>query len=615
MPASARSQRVSIADVLRFVWSYWRELPVRFALIVGGVLTAVALEIQIPNQVARLTHAVEQFMDGAADLSPAWASLVALVALYFFVMLAQQFYLRLWMYFASEVMQKIVYDGFRRVQRFSTDWHANHFAGSTVRRITRGMWAYDSLADLIVVDLGPAFILLFGFSVAMALRDPWMGLFFVVSVGIFVCASSAMSLWYVAPANKVSNDADTAVGGALADAVTCNPVVKSFGAEDREDSRLFDVTGHWRRSARTAWTKSIDAGAAQSLMLMGLLGGLLSMVLALAGSGRASLADIMYVIATYFVVAGHLRTIGWQVRNLQRAVNELDDLVDVAHTIPQVPDAPGAREFVPGPGAIEFAGVGFRYRNQPDAVFSELDVRIAPGEKVALVGESGAGKTTFVKLVQRLYDVDRGVIRIDGQDVSRVTQDSLRRALALVPQEPILFHRTLAENIRYGRPGASDAEVVLAARQAHAHEFIERLESGYETLVGERGIKLSGGERQRVALARAILADAPILVLDEATSSLDSITEHWIQDAIRSLIEGRTAILIAHRLSTIRRVDRILVFEAGRIVEEGSHDALMANADGHYRRMFDMQTLGFIDDLADAPPARRQSWSAPASTV
>jgi ATP-binding cassette subfamily B protein len=348
---------------------------------------------------------------------------------------------------------------------------------------------------------------------------------------------------------------------------------------------------------------------------MGLLGALLSLVLVMAGSGRATLADAVYVITSYFVVSGHLRTIGWQVRNLQRAINELDDLVEFSRTPPDGRDAPGARPFEPGPGAIEFADVGFRYLNQSRATFEALDVSIAAGEKVALVGESGAGKTSFIKLVQRLYDIDHGSIRIDGQDISRVTQDSLRRSIALVPQEPILFHRSLAENIQYARPEATPQQVIEAAKRAHAHEFISRLESGYETLVGERGIKLSGGERQRVALARAILADAPILILDEATSSLDSITEHWIQDAIRTLIEERTAILIAHRLSTIRRVDRILVFASGKIVEQGTHGALMAKPDGHYRRMFDMQMLGFVDDLAAAPTPPSSPLAAPASTV
>ncbi len=215
------------------------------------------------------------------------------------------------------------------------------------------------------------------------------------------------------------------------------------------------------------------------------------------------------------------------------------------------------------------------------------------------MGESGSGKTTFVKLLQRLYDLDSGRILVDGQNIAQVTQESLRERVALVPQEPILFHRTLAENIAYAKPSATHDEIVTAARKAHAHEFIERLEQGYDTLVGERGIKLSGGERQRVAIARAILADCPILILDEATSSLDSVTESLIQDGISNLMEGRTAILVAHRLSTIRSVDRILVFSAGEIVESGSHRELMANASGHCRRMYDMQVLGSLDSEDD----------------
>ena len=596
-------ERVSVIDVIRFVWSYWRRLPLRFAAIVGGVLVTLALEIQIPAVSARLMSAVERFVNGQASIADAWAALGILVAIYLLLLLGQQLYLRLWMYFAAEVMQQITCDGFRRVQRFSTDWHTNHFAGSTVRRITRGMWAYDTLADLVVVDLGPSFALLIGFSVAIALRDPWMGLYFAVSVAVFVGASIVVSLVYVAPANKASNDADTAVGGALADAVTCNPVVKSFGAERREDLRLFETTGRWRHAARTAWSRSVDAGALQSLLLLGLLGGLLAMVLHMAETGRATLADIVYVITTYFVVAGRLRTVGWQVRNLQRAINELDDLVEVSRMAPDVRDAEDARPFRPGRGAIELDGVGFRYQSQRSPTFEALDLRVAPGEKVALVGESGAGKTTLVKLIPRLYDVDAGTIRIDGQDISQVTQESLRRAIAVVPQEPILFHRTLAENIRYARPEASEAELIRASRKAHAHDFITRLKDGYDTLVGERGIKLSGGERQRVAIARAILADSPILILDEATSSLDSITEHRIQQAIHSLLQGRTAILIAHRLSTIRQADRILVFRGGQIVEQGSHDELMARHEGQYRRLFDMQVLGLIDDVDAAQRA------------
>ncbi|MEQ8858059.1 MAG: ABC transporter ATP-binding protein [Pseudomonadales bacterium] len=592
------TERVAFVQVFAFVWGYWRQFPVRFTAICSGVLLAVYLEIQIPARSAELVTAIERFGSGGATLDGAWTAARWLLGTFAVVFAVRQIYLRVWVRFAADVMRRLVSDGFRRVQRFSADWHANHFAGATVRKISRGMWAYDTFADTTVVDLGPAVITLVGFSVAMFLREPVLGLYFAASVSIFIAVSVWLSLGYVAPANQASNDADTRLGGALADAVTCNTVIKSFGAERREAQRLDEVAGHWQARARVAWRRSMDSGAVQSLMIVALLGGLLAIVLSLAQSGDAGLADLIYVLTTYFIINGNLRNIGWQVRNLQRAANELDDLVEIAHTPPQVHDAPNAATLQATAGKIRFQRVTFRYANQPEPVLSNFDLRIAPGEKVALVGESGAGKTTLVKLLQRLYDVDGGQISIDGQDIAGVTQESLRQAISLVPQDPILFHRTLRENIRYGRPDASATEVEAAAKKAHAHEFIERLGDGYDTLVGERGIKLSGGERQRVAIARAILADAPILVLDEATSSLDSITEHYIQEAIATLMEGRTAILIAHRLSTVRQCDRILVFDRGRVVEAGSHDALMARPHGVYRGLFDMQSLGFVDSVA-----------------
>jgi ATP-binding cassette subfamily B protein len=236
-------------------------------------------------------------------------------------------------------------------------------------------------------------------------------------------------------------------------------------------------------------------------------------------------------------------------------------------------------------GEIAFRQVTFSYENQPEPLYDDFSLTIKAGEKVGLVGRSGSGKSTFVKLIERLYDIDNGTLAIDGQDIAALTQESLRQAIAIVPQEPILFHRSLAENIAYGRPEATMEEIVHAARRAHADEFINVLPLGYGTLVGERGIKLSGGERQRVALARAFLADAPILVLDEATSSLDSHTEALIQESIHALMQGRTTIVIAHRLSTIRDMDRILVFEKGRIVEDGPHARLMAEKDGRYRAL------------------------------
>ena len=286
-----------------------------------------------------------------------------------------------------------------------------------------------------------------------------------------------------------------------------------------------------------------------------------------------------------------LRDVGMHINNLQRAVNDMEELVAIHDEAIGIVDAADARPINITGGHIVFDQVTFHYGGHPAPLYDKLTVDIRPGERVGLVGRSGSGKTTFVKLVQRLYDVSGGRILIDGQDVAHATQQSLRSQIAIVQQDPILFHRSLAENIAYGRPGASMADIEQAARLANAHDFILRLPKAYGTLVGERGVKLSGGERQRVALARAFLADAPILILDEATSSLDSESEALIQQAMERLMKGRTSIVIAHRLSTVRSLDRILVFERGRIVEDGTHSTLLARPGGAYRALFERQAL------------------------
>jgi ATP-binding cassette subfamily B protein len=296
---------------------------------------------------------------------------------------------------------------------------------------------------------------------------------------------------------------------------------------------------------------------------------------------------VAFAISAFMLMAGYLRNMGENIRMLQKG---LDDTVDVAaymRTEPQVADAPGAEALrLDGAdaGEIRFDRVTFRYKSQPDAIYADFSLTIRQGERVALVGPTGSGKSTFVKLMQRLYDLDGGRILIGGQDIAHVTQVSLRQAIAVVPQDPALFHRTIAENIAYARPDATPDEIAAAARRARAHDFVMRLPKGYDTLVGERGVKLSGGERQRVAIARAFLADAPILILDEATSSLDVETERDVAAASEALMKGRTTIVIAHRLSTIRGADRILVFQDGRVVEEGRHADLVGQG-GAYARL------------------------------
>jgi ATP-binding cassette subfamily B protein len=304
------------------------------------------------------------------------------------------------------------------------------------------------------------------------------------------------------------------------------------------------------------------------------------------------------------MLQGYLREVGMHIRNLQRSVNDMEELVSLEKQHLGIEDRPGARPIVIDKGEIRFEHVTFHYGTLATALYDNFSVRIAPGERVGLVGHSGSGKTTFIKLIQRLYDVSGGRITIDGQDIAQVNQASLRSQIAIVQQEPVLFHRTLAENIAYARPGASHAEIERAAKLASAHDFIVALPNGYGTLVGERGIKLSGGERQRVAIARAFLADAPILILDEATSSLDSESEVLIQQAMERLMVGRTTLVVAHRLSTVRALDRLLVLDKGRIIEEGSHEALIQLENGLYRRLFERQALELIKGLSE-PDVRR----------
>jgi ATP-binding cassette subfamily B protein len=439
---------------------------------------------------------------------------------------------------------------------------------------------------------------LVGTVVLLAAHWPLLGLVMGVGALAYITLTVGLATRVLAPIARLSNQWDTKMGGVLADAIGTNAVVKAFGGESQEEALLARTVAKWHRRTRRTWMAFTWAGSGQLALLWLIRIAATGAALCLWSRGQASAGDMAYVVTSYLVLNGYLRDIGQYVHQLQRSVNEMEELVALHEEPLGVADRADARPIAIEAGAIRFEGVTFRYAGQDRPLYEHLTVTIPAGQRVGLVGPSGSGKTSFVKLIQRLYDVDAGRVTIDGQDVALATQASLRRQVAIVPQEPVLFHRTLAENIGYGRPEASQAEIEQAARLANAHDFIVALPKGYRTLVGERGVKLSGGERQRVAIARAFLADAPILILDEATSSLDSVSEAAIQQAMERLMVGRTAIVIAHRLSTVRALDRILVFAAGRIVEDGSHDDLLVVDDGHYRRLFERQTGAATPEIA-----------------
>ncbi|MDR3512420.1 MAG: ABC transporter ATP-binding protein [Caulobacteraceae bacterium] len=576
-----RKRTLTNGQVLAFIAHYWKRRRGLFGATIGLTLVAIGVEVMVPRASQALVDAI---VAGRANVHGAWRAWAVFVGVYIAFSAIRNLANRFWNPLAARTMEDMINEAFQRVQSFSADWHGDTFAGATVRQLTRAMWGYDMVADAVVWWIGPALLVLLGLTIQMMLRWPMIGAFSLAMVAIYVTSNILFSNLYVREANMRSVALDSRLGAALADSITSNPTVKGFGAEPREEARIARVAREWRDATLLTWTRYTNVWLVHSLMLALLQGGLTGLLVLRWTQGRASAGDVAFVITTFLVMSGYLRNIGDNIRMAQKALADVEDVARYARLAPQVPDRPRAPAFVGEVGEIVFEDVTFRYKTAETPIYDAFGLRIAPGERVALVGPTGSGKSTFVKLIQRLYDIEGGQIRVDGQDVAAVAQGSLRRSIAVVPQDPALFHRSIAENIGYSRPGATLEEVMLAARRAKAHEFIARLPKGYDTLVGERGVKLSGGERQRVAIARAFLADAPILVLDEATSSLDVETEREVQAATDALMKGRTTIIIAHRLSTIRHADRILVFQDGRVVEEGQHGELVAKG-GAYARL------------------------------
>lgn len=570
----------------------------RLAALLAAVLFSTLADVLTPLYSGRLVDAV---VSGAASDEIAWnaamAAFMMLMALSLGAIVLRHVTFMGIVSLTLKMMSDIAAAAFHHIQRFSSDWHANSFAGSTVRKVTRGMWALDLLNDTLLVALFPSVVMLVGSTALMAWYWPMMGVIIGLGSIVFIVVTVSLSLGYVAPMASLANSWDTRLGGALADAVSCNTVVKAFGAEGREDARLAKVLRKWENRTRRTWSRGTLNGTAQGAMLLVLRAAVIGFALLLWARGQATAGDITFVLTSFFILQGYLREVGMHIRNLQRSINDMEELVAIHDQSLGVEDRPGAKPIRITEGGIEFRDVTFHYGAHRAPLYQGFSVRIAAGERVGLVGHSGSGKTTFIKLIQRLHDLNAGEIRIDGQNIAYFTQASLRQQIAIVQQEPILFHRSLAENIAYARPGATQRDIEEAARLASAHDFITELPKGYATLVGERGVKLSGGERQRVAIARAFLADAPILILDEATSSLDSESEVLIQQAMERLMTGRTTLVVAHRLSTVRALDRLLVFDRGRIAEEGDHGALIRVKGGIYRSLFERQALELTKGL------------------
>lgn len=492
------------------------------------------------------------------------------------------------------MMQKIHSDIFSHVSRLSTKFHINTFAGATARRIGRGIDGVEQIMDRIWFDFIPAILfimILTGILMNFSKEIGWimlagMLLYCILSISLNVILGRLF---------RYADKQDTRVTANMVDAITGNALVKAFATHNYEQSRHEEVVSEWKKRQLKSWHAATLFAWIQSITLLLIELALVLSALHLWRQGNFSAGSV--VMLTFYMghMWGYMRQIGNNFRNYLRGVSNCEEMVAMSLEPVEIDDTSDAKDLQMKKGGIRFVHVTFQYEGKRDPLFNDLNLDIAPQEKLAFVGHSGAGKSTITKLLMRLYELTAGRIEIDGQDIAGVTQESLRRSMSLVPQDPILFHRTIAENISYAKPDASYRQVEKAAKLAHAHDFIASLPQGYNTLVGERGVKLSGGERQRVAIARAILADKPILILDEATSSLDSVSEQEIQKALEYLMGNRTALIIAHRLSTVRSCDRIAVLDEGNLIACAPHEELMKICPT-YKKMVELQSEGMLGE-------------------
>ncbi len=591
-------KKITSKDILRFYWqTAWRYPKYVIALLITVPLTTLVSYYLPPLILASVLSKL-----ASHDFEPhkVWASFGPTLVIYGLLVL-----------FGGVVMWRIVdrfvwkLEGatlrdmaeqvFKHLLGQSADFHANHFGGSLVSQTNKLLGSYIRLADTTWFQVLPMLWGIVFISVILARRAPA----FVITLLIFSTVYIVSAFFVTRRVRHLGTKhaaAESRQTGYLADAITNVMVIKSFARgqfEERRYQTATDTTHGWllRMMRASQMQQSYFSAMTSLIFALSLTMAVISVV-----TFNANLATVFLILNYTAAITSQLFQFSNQsLRNYNRSLGDAFNMVEILHITPEIQDPVNPEPVRIRKGSIDFKNVTFQHSGSDGALFEKMNLSIKHGEKIGLVGHSGSGKTTFTRVLLRFSDIDSGEILIDGQNIANITQDDLHENIAYVPQEPLLFHRSIEENIAYGKPEADNKAVHVAAEQAHATEFIDGLPKGYDTLVGERGVKLSGGQRQRIAIARAMLKNAPILVLDEATSALDSESEVLIQDALWKLMEGRTAIVIAHRLSTIQRMDRIIVLDNGRIAEQGTHKELL-ELKGIYAKLWSHQSGGFIED-------------------
>lgn len=597
MPEKEEKKSNTVRRTLRY---YWREV-VKYKWYALGCAILTPIVVFIRGVLAPLIFA-DLIEKASLDLPLEELVAIALSEVIVFVLLyivSKVVFEELRLYLCWKMEMKVMYDlalqCFDTVSEQSMQFHNDRFSGSLVSQSNKFVGAFERLFDTVIWNILPTIAFIIMIVAILLPQVPWFaaGLIILTFVYALICWFSFRK---IANLNDEWSAAESKQTGQLSDSISNIISVKSYARENHERERY----AKFSKKSYDAGVKSMRATIGRDILFNTVQIGITCLILAFLLCGRAwlgiSVATLVLIVNYAQTVQGELWEINSILKNLNRVFGDAREMTLILDMKDDVVDAPDARALIMGQAEVDFNHVNFQHIDAKAAIFEDFNLKIKDGERVGLVGVSGSGKTTLTKLLLRFADVNQGEITISGQDIRKITQRSLRENIAYVPQETSLFHRSIAENIAYGKPGATPEEIKRAAKLANADEFIMSLPEGYDTLVGERGVKLSGGQRQRVAIARAILKDAPILVLDEATSALDSESEALIQEALEKLMAGRTSIVIAHRLSTVASMDRIIVMENGKIVEQGSHQKLLERPHGVYHHLWDRQSGAFMEE-------------------
>jgi len=494
--------------------------------------------------------------------------------------------------FENDTMIDLANFCFAKIHGHSYSYFNNSFSGALVKKVNYFTKALEPIVDNLFFQILPSFLVVLTITVILMMKNLWLGFIILAWLVVFMAFNWLITKHRV-KYDVERNEAESKATADLSDTIVNHSNIRLFNGFSNELKRFQEINETVRRLRRKSWNIHTDFDTITLTLAL-----ILNIILMYAGiklwqKNQFTIGDFVLLQSYAMLVINRTNWLGNVIRKTYQSFTDASEMTEIINTPIDIVDKVDAKELKIKTGEIIFKDVGFNF-HETRQVIKNFNLTINHGQRLAIIGPSGAGKTTIINLLLRNYDVSQGKILIDGQNIEHITMASLRQTISLVPQDPILFHRSLLENIAYGKPAANKEEIIEAAKQANCHDFILNLNDGYETLVGERGIKLSGGERQRVAIARAILRNAPILILDEATSSLDSASEELIQEALNKLMANKTVIVIAHRLSTIKKMDRIICLDETGIVDDGTHEELLAKTDSLYRRLWEKQSAGFL---------------------